>query len=147
MTTQRHQVTAHIKAKPEAVLGFIADVRNRTRYLPSLKSLTDIKGGPAGAGTSWKWKFAVLGTEFEGTARSTKYEPGKLYSFQTEGGLESNWNYQTEPEGDGTKLTIDVEFKVPEHLASRLPAPQEIETMKKAESDLAINNLKLLLEK
>ena len=59
MTTQRHHVTAHIKNKPEAVLAFIADVRNRTRYLPSLKSLTDIKGEPAAAGTTWKWKCGV----------------------------------------------------------------------------------------
>jgi carbon monoxide dehydrogenase subunit G len=147
MTTQQHHVTAHIKAKPEAVLAFIADVRNRTRYLPSLKSLTDVRGGPAGAGTTWKWKFAVLGSEFEGTAESTQYEPGKLYAFQTKGGLESSWTYRTEPEADGTKLTIDVEFQVPEHLAARLPSPQVIETMKKAESDLVINNLKLLLEK
>src|SRR5262249_32361254 len=98
MTTQRHHVTAHIKAKPEAVLAFIADVRNRTRYIPSLKSLTDVQGGPAGAGTTWKWKFAVLGSEFEGTAESTQYEPGKLYAFQTKGGLESSWTYRTEPE-------------------------------------------------
>lgn len=147
MTTQRHQVTAHIRNTPEAVLGFIADVRNRTRYLPSLRSLSDIQGGPVGAGTTWKWKFAILGMEFEGTARSINYEAGKLYSFQTEGGLGSKWTYQVEPERDGTKLTIDVEFTIPEHLAAHLPSPQKLEMMKKEEGERAINNLKSLLEK
>jgi carbon monoxide dehydrogenase subunit G len=147
MTTQRHQATAHIKNTPEVVLGFIADVRNRTQYLPSLKSLTDIQGGPAGAGTTWKWKFAILGTDFEGAARSLKYEPGKLYSFQTEGGLQSAWTYHVEPEGDGTKLTIDVEYTIPDQLVARLPSPQMLETMKKDEGDRAINNLRTLLEK
>jgi carbon monoxide dehydrogenase subunit G len=147
MTTQRHQVSAHIKNKPEAVLAFIADVRNRTRYLPSLKALTDVKGNPAGSGTTWKWKFAILGTELEGTARSLKHEPGKLYSFATEGGIESTWNYQVAPDGDGTKLTIVVEFKVPDKMKAHMPAPETIEAMKKAEGELVVANLKALLEK
>ena len=43
--------TAHIDNKPEAVIGYIADVRNRPLYLPSLKSVTDIKEAPGG--TTW----------------------------------------------------------------------------------------------
>jgi carbon monoxide dehydrogenase subunit G len=147
MTTQHHHATAHIKNKPEAVLGFIADVCNRTRYLPSLKSLSDVKGDPAGAGTTWKWKFVVLGTEFEGSGRSVKYEPGKLYAFETEGGLQSKWTYRVEPEGDGTKLTIDVEYQIPDHLVARLPPPPMLEALKKTEADLVFNNLKVLLER
>ena len=122
MTTQRYQTTAHIKNKPEAVLAFIADVRDWTRYLPSLKSLTDIKGEPAAVGTTWKWKFAVLGHEFEGTARSVKYEPGKAYSFVTEGGLQSTWDYRVEPDGDGTKMSVEVEFQIPEEAAGQAAA-------------------------
>jgi carbon monoxide dehydrogenase subunit G len=146
MTTQTHDVTAHIKAPPDKVLGFIADVRNRTRYLPSLKSLTDITGEPAAAGTTWKWRFAVLGKEFEGTGRCLKYEPGKLYSFQTQGGLESTWTYRAEPDAGGTKLAVHVEFKIPANLGAAVPPPQTLEALKKAEGELVINNLKTILE-
>jgi carbon monoxide dehydrogenase subunit G len=146
MATQTHDVTAHINAPPDKVLGFIADLRNRTRYLPSLKALTDIKGDPAAAGTTWKWKFAVLGREFEGTGRCLKYEAGKLYSFQTQGGLESSWTYRAEPEGGGTKLSVHVEFKIPDNLAGSLPPPQTLEALKKSEGELVINNLKTILE-
>ena len=146
MATQTHDVTAHINAPPDKVLGFIADVRNRTRYLPSLKALTDIKGDPAAAGTTWKWRFAVLGREFEGTGRCLKYEAGKLYSFQTQGGLESSWTYRAEPEGGGTKLSVHVEFKIPDNLAGSLPPPQTLEALKKSEGELVINNLKAILE-
>ncbi len=147
MTTQIHDVTTHVNAAPDKVLGFIGDVRNRTRYLPSLKALTDIKGEPAGGvGTTWKWKFAVLGREFEGTGKCLKYEAGKLYSFQTQGGLESTWTYTAAPDGKGTKLSVHVEFKVPDNLAGSLPSPQVLETLKKSEGDLVINNLKAILE-
>src|SRR5207248_167490 len=142
MAKQKNQATMQIACAPEGVLGFIADVRNRTRFLPSLKSLTDIQGDPAAAGTTWKWKFNLLGQEFAGTGRSLKFEPGRLYSFQTEGGLESTWTYRAEPAGGGTKLTIDVEFTVPEALASRLPSGTAFESLKKAEADLVTHNLK-----
>ena len=148
MTTQTHDVTAHINAPPDKVLAFIADVRNRTRYVSSLKALTDIQGDPAGGvGTTWKWKFAVLGREFEGTGKCVKFEAGKLYSFQTQGGLESTWSYTAAPDGQGTKLSVHVEFKVPDDLAKSLPPPQALESMKKAEGDLVIQNLKTILER
>jgi carbon monoxide dehydrogenase subunit G len=146
MTTQRHDVTAHINAPPEKVLSFIADVRNRTRYVSSLKALTDVKGDPSAAGATWKWKFAVFGREFEGAGRCLAHEPGKRYSFQTTGGLESTWNYQAEPEKGGTKLTVHVEFKIPEGLAGSLPPQKELEAMKQAEGNLVIQNLKAILE-
>ena len=146
MTTQTHDVTAHINAPPDKVLAFISDVRNRTRYLPSLKALTDVKGDPSAVGTTWKWKFAVLGREFEGTGKCLKNDAGKLYSFQTQGGLESTWTYRAEPKGGGTKLSVHVEFKIPDNLAGSLPPPQTLEALKKAEGELVMNNLKTILE-
>ncbi len=145
MTTKR-QSTAHIKNQPEAVLAFIADVRNRTRYLPSLKSLTEIKGEPAAVGTTWKWKYAVLGHELEGTGRSVAYETGKRYSFTTEGGVQSTWIYRVEPDGDGTQLSVDVEFQLPEALKAKLPPAEEIDALMKAEGEQVINRLKAILE-
>jgi carbon monoxide dehydrogenase subunit G len=144
---QQHQVTAHIKSKPETVLAFIADVRNRTRYLSSLKSLTNIQGGPVGAGTTWNWKFAILGMEFDGTAHATQYEAGKTYAFHTEGGLHSKWIYRVEPEGEGTKLTVDVEYEIPAQVVSHLPSAEILESHKKTEGDQVIKNLRALLER
>ena len=143
---QQHDVTAHIRNTPEAVMAFIADLRNRTRYLPSLKSLTDIQGDPSAAGTTWRWKFAVLGREFEGTGRCLEHEPGRLYSFQTEGGLESVWTYRAEPDGDGTKLSIHVEFQVPDGALGSLLPERDLEAMMRKEGEQVVRNLKAILE-
>ena len=64
----------------------------------------------------------------------------------TEGGLPSSWNYRVEPDGDGTKLSVDVEFQIPEGLKAQLPSAEIIDSMKKAEGEMVINNLKALLE-
>jgi hypothetical protein len=77
---------------PEAVLDYIADVRNRPYYLPSLKTVTDLKVvGDHGAGTKWTWTWLSLGMEFIGTAECLKSELGKVYSFRTHGGISSTW--------------------------------------------------------
>jgi carbon monoxide dehydrogenase subunit G len=147
MTTETNELTAHVENTPETVLGFIADVRNRLRYLPSLKAVTDIQGGPAGAGTTWKWQFMLLGKLFEGVGRSLKYEPGRLYSFRTEGGLESTWTYRAEPEGRGTKLTVRAEYRLPDELQAHLPPAPLVDALKKAEAELVLLNLRAMLER
>ena len=147
MSNRSIEVSAGIDNTPEAVMSYIADPKNRPLYLPMLKSISDIKGDGTGAGTTWKWTWAVLGMEFEGTGRCLKYEPGKLYSFKTEGGIESTWTYQAEPEGQGTKLTIRVDYDVPETAKVLLPAEKIAESMRKAEADRVIQNLKHILDR
>jgi hypothetical protein len=140
MTTQKVVAQAQISNSPEAVMDYIADVRHRPLYLPSLKAVSDVKGGP-GAGTTWKWTWVMFGLEFQGTGRCLDYQPARLCSFRTEGGLESTWTYRAAPEGGGTRLTIEVEYKVPDSLLSRLrPDPH------KAEAEHVVYNLKTILD-
>jgi carbon monoxide dehydrogenase subunit G len=141
------EVTASIDNTPEAVMIYIADVRNRPFYLPSLKSVSDIKPNPSGPGTTWKWTWVALGMEFEGVGKCVKHEPGHLYSFQTKGGIASTWTYTAEPEGQGTKLTIHVDYEVPERARPRLPADKVGDAMKKTEADRVIQNLKVILDR
>lgn len=113
MSKKNLQVAVSIDRDPEAVISFIADIRNRTKYLQSLKAVSNIHGDPGEVTKSWGWKWDLLGQEFEGTARTVKYEAGHCYSFVTEGGIESQFTYRAEPEGEGTRLTVDVEVEVP----------------------------------
>ncbi len=146
MTMQQVLASALIDNTPEAVLGYVADVRNRTFYLPSLKALTDVKGDPAGVGTTWRWTWVLLGMEFTGTGRSLDYQPGKRYSFRTEGGLESTWTYEVAPEGSGTRLSIRVEYQAPEGVLARLRGATA-QARHQAEVDHVIQNLKTILDR
>jgi carbon monoxide dehydrogenase subunit G len=139
-------VQAHIDNTPEAIIGYIADVRNRPLYLPSLKSVSDIQGEPSAAGTSWRWTWVSLGMEFEGRGRCLQHEPGKLYSFRTEGGIASTWTYRAEGEGKGTRLSIHIEYEIPERARPRLPSDAIAEAMKKTEADRVVQNLKHILD-
>jgi carbon monoxide dehydrogenase subunit G len=147
MSAKPIEVTTRIENTPEAVLGYIAEVRNRPLYLPSLKSVADIKEVAGGVGTTWKWTWVALGMEWEGIGRCLQHEPGKVYAFKTEGGIESTWTYTAEKDGDGTKLTVTVDYAIPEKARPRLPSESMGETMKKTEADRAIQNLKVILDR
>jgi carbon monoxide dehydrogenase subunit G len=146
MSTHSVEANIPIANTPEAVIAYIADVRNRPLYLPSLKSVTDIQGS-GGPGTTWKWTWVTLGAEWSGTGQCLKHEPGKLYSFKTEGGIASTWTYTAAKEGDGTRLTIRVEYDIPDKARSRLPAQSMAEAMKKSETEHVTHNLKVILDR
>jgi carbon monoxide dehydrogenase subunit G len=146
MTMEQVRASALIDNTPEAVLGYVADVRNRTYYLPSLKALTDVKGDPAGAGTTWRWTWVLLGMEFTGTGRSLDYQPGKRYSFRTEGGVESTWTYEAAPEGNGTRLDIKVEYQAPAGILGRLRG-SAAQARHQSEADQVVQNLKAILDR
>jgi carbon monoxide dehydrogenase subunit G len=147
MASPSVDVTAKIENTPEAVMSYIANLRNRPLYLPSLKSISDIKEAPGGTGTTWKWTWVWLGMEFQGTGKCLKYEPARRYSFKTEGGIEATWTYTAEPDGQGTKLTIHVDYNVPERAKSKLPPENVGEAMNKTEAGQVIQNLKIILDR
>jgi hypothetical protein len=147
MRTRTVQLTGHIENTPEAVTAYIADVRNRPLYLPSLKAVSDIQGDPAAAGTTWTWTWVAPGFEFEGIARCLAYEPGRLYSFKSEGGIESTWTYRVKPEGDGTRLDLEVDYTLPERALPRITSESVVAGLEKSEAERAIQNLKTILDR
>ena len=147
MATKRFETSARIENTPQAVMDYVADPRNRPLFFPSLKSISDLQGAPCAVGTTWKWTFATLGMEFQGTGRCVAHEMGKLYSFTTEGGIDSTFTYTADPEGTGTLLKIRLEYSVPEAVRPRLPSESIGESMMKSEAELVIQNLKNILDR
>ena len=145
MSKQNVHLTVAINNTPEAVIGFVSDIRNRSKYIQSLKSISDIQGEPGEVGTSWKWSWDFVDHEFEGTGMCQEFEPGRRYSFATEGGITSLFTYQAEPAGEGTNLTIDVEFEVPESLA-KLDCLADLLAGTQQRGEAAVQNLKEMLE-
>jgi carbon monoxide dehydrogenase subunit G len=147
MAAHHVEASTTIANKPEAVMRYIADVRNRPLYLAPLKAVTDIQGDPAGATATWKWVWVALGMEFQGTGKCLKYDPGKLYSFETKGGISSTWTYTVAPEGAGTRLNIRVEYDVPERAKARGSEANAADAMKKGEAERVLQNLKVILDR
>ena len=138
-------VDTFINNTPDAVLAFIADCNNRTKYIPALKSLTNVQGEPGGQ--SWDWQFEVLGMSFSGTARSTNYQPGRAYAFETQGDLGSQWQYTATAEGDGARLAIHVSYSVPDDVVAKAPPGIDLGAMEQAEAARVFSSLQTILSR
>ena len=144
MSTQTASAEVHVNNSPEAVIEYIANVGNRPLYLPSLKSVTNVEGESVGC--SWTWCWSLLGIDFEGTASCTQHEAGQSYAFKTEGGIESTFSYQAEAADGGTKLTINVEFVLPESILSQAGVDSLLTAAKQKETEAVVENLKTILD-
>ena len=143
MKTVKAEVTVQIKNSPETVLKYIADVSNRPLFLSVLKTVSDIEGDLSAVGTTWKWTAAAFGMQFSGIGRCVEHQPGRRYVSKTEGGIEGTVTYQVEPEGEGTKLTIQSECGIP----GKLPGQNVLEAMNRTESERIGESLKAILDR
>ena len=144
MATQTAEAEVQVNNSPQAVIDYIANIENRPSYLPSLKSVSNIEGESVGA--TWTWCWSLLGIDFEGTATCTQYEAGQSYVFKTEGGIESTFSYQAEADGEGTRLTIRVDFELPESILSQVGVDSLLAAAKQKEADAVVENLKTILD-
>ncbi len=146
MTTKTFEISQQIEAPPREVIDYIADPSNRPAYFSNVKSISDVQGDPTSVGTSWKWTFSALGLDFEGRGRCVKHEPGKAYSFTTEGGIKSTFLFEAAPVGTGTNLCVRLEYEIPERAVSVLPVDDIALKMRQAEAEKMLQNLKTILE-
>ena len=136
MSAQSATAQVQINNSPQAVIEYIANTENRPLYLSSLKSISNIEGESVGG--SW--------IDFEGTATCTQHEAGQCYAFRTEGGIESTFTYGVEADGEGTKLTMQVDFELPESALSQAGINNWLASSKQQEADTTLENLKTILD-
>lgn len=135
-----------IKADPNKVIDYIADVQNHPAYISALKSVANATGPSRERGSSWDWTFMMGGIQIAGRAETVDFQPGQLFSFRTTGGADSTFTYRVEPEDSGTRLTIDVKYETPNTVLAKLANAAVIEKLNAEEAERAAQNLKAILE-
>jgi coenzyme Q-binding protein COQ10 len=134
-----------IKADPKKVLNYIADVKNHPAFISALKSVDNLHGDSKNIGEGWDFTFSMGGVEIKGKAETADYIEGKHYSFKTINGIVSTFSYSVEPENGGTRLTMDVEYEIPQNVVAKMLDKTVIERLNDQEGDRAIENLKAIL--
>lgn len=127
------------------VIEYIANVSNHPAFIGPLKSVSDLSGDPREAGTSWTWVFVMAGVEISGFAKTLEYEPGRLFSYRTTSGARSTFEYSAASEGDATKVTINVDYEIPDTLLGKVQGPV-VERLNDLDGQRAVDNLKVILD-
>jgi carbon monoxide dehydrogenase subunit G len=136
-----------INAPVEQAFAFVADAPARaTMFIPGLNRISNISAEQAGVDQSWDYEFNWFGLVVTGNSRCTRYEKPGIYQFKTLTGNPSTWTYRFEPNGANTRLTLEVDYELPQNQLARFATSGTLEQMNRNRAREIVANLKALIE-
>ena len=133
-----------IKSPVAKIFDYISEPTNLPEIWPSLMEIKDVQRLPDG-NINNRWVYKMAGMRFEGTSEGVDYVVNQRIVSKTKGGIESTQTWIFQPEGDETKVTLDIEYSVPIPLLGKL-AEAIIVKMNDHEGEVIIANLKARME-
>ena len=144
---ERVTESIEIDAPVESAFAFVADEPARaTAFLPGLNRIENVTPAEAGPGQTWDYEFNWFGLVISGQSRCTALDRPSRFQFETLSGTRSTWTYRFEPSGHGTRVTLDVEYEVPDNQLARYATAGVLHKMNQERGIEALKNLKGLLE-
>ncbi len=132
-----------INAPVEKVFTYITDPKNELEIVPSITDIRDIRG--QGVGQRYSWTYKMMGISLKGKSEVIEYESNERYITNSTGGIISTWIWTTRPRGDGTQLTLVVDYTIPVPVIGNV-GERLVLRQNEREADLAMANLKDRLE-
>ena len=136
--------TAIIYAPIEEVFKFVEDPVNFPEVWPSMMEVKDVESLPSG-GRRFNWVYKMAGVKLEGTSETKEYVENERIVSETEGGIKSKFIWSFTPEGEGTRLHVDIEYTVPVPVVGKL-AESAIVKMNEREASALVANIKDRME-
>ena len=101
-----HQ-SMHIDAPVTEVFDFFKDPNNWARQAPQGVQFQGIRLTQDGLGTHYTWVAKIAGVSVEGFNVFTEFIPNQRITDRSSSSLEGTWRYYFEPDGSGTKFTVE----------------------------------------
>ena len=129
-----------INAPVEKIFNYISKPNNLPEFWPSLVEVTDVQSLPTG-GYEARYVYKMAGIRFKGTGEYTEIVPNKSIVIVTKGGINSVLTWAFRSQGNRTRLTLTVNYKIPIPLLGRL-AEAIIKEINEQELTVMLANLK-----
>jgi hypothetical protein len=88
----------------------------------------------------------MAGVEIQGRAETVTFEKGKRFAFRTTTGVESTFTYSAEPDEEGSRLAMQVEYEPPKSVLAKVLDKAIVERQNETEGDRTAANLKAIFE-
>lgn len=134
-----------IDAPVEHVFDYWKDPGNWPEVWPSMVKTAVMDLTPEGTGTRHEYEYKMAGVHFKGTGVFTMVAPGQRIVSESSGGIESSFDWTFEPEGDGTRMTVQVEYTIPIPVLGKL-AEAFVLKQNEHEAEVTLANLKARME-
>ena len=136
--------TVSIKAPAEKIFSFINDPRGLPEVWPSMVEVRNVHPGPVG-GNNFDWTYKMAGMLFKGSTEQLESTPNQRLVSENKKGIPSKFVWTCQPEADGTRLNLQVEYTVPVPLVGKV-AEAFIIKLNQNEMDVMLANLKARME-
>ncbi len=127
----------------EKVFSYIRNPVNEMEFIPSITDIRDVQG--QGVGDKYGWTYKMMGVSMKGESEIIESKANELYVSKSSGGIVSTWTWTFEPEGDGTRLGITVDYTIPVPVLGKV-GERLVLRQTEREADYAMANLKDILE-
>lgn len=127
----------------EKVFSYISNPVNEMEFIPSITDIRDVQG--QGVGDKYGWTYKMMGVSMKGESEIIESKANELYVSKSSGGIVSTWTWTFEPEGDGTRLGITVDYTIPVPVLGKV-GERLVLRQTEREADYAMANLKDILE-
>lgn len=102
-----YEQSFHVEAPVTIVFDFFRDPNNWAGLEPEGVQFKDVRLTENGRGTHYSWTATIAGVSIEGSNVFTEFVPNRRITDRSSSSLEGTWTYSFEPDGSGTKLTIE----------------------------------------
>jgi carbon monoxide dehydrogenase subunit G len=97
----------HVEAPVTEVFAFFSDPSRWAELEPAGVRFGQVVLTPEGVGTHYSWSARVAGVPMQGFNVFTAFVPERRITDRSSSSLEGTWTYTFEPEGSGTRLTVE----------------------------------------
>lgn len=102
-----YEQSFHVDAPVMKVFDCFRDPSKWAELEPEGVQFKDVRLTKEGLGTHYSWAAKIAGVSIEGFNVFTEFVPDRHITDRSSSSLEGTWTYSFEPEGSGTKLTVE----------------------------------------
>jgi len=136
-----------IQAPVEAVYDMIANQPERMAdWWPPIELQERVTPPPTDLGSVSRYVYNMMGVKIRGEHEVLEMIPNEHLRVKTTSGIDSQFDFHFEPSGNGTNLTIRVDYTLPGSVIGQLLNKIAIERKNEQDLEEGLHNLKQIVE-
>jgi carbon monoxide dehydrogenase subunit G len=132
-----------VKTPREQVFAYLIDHAKDPEWLPGLTDARNFKG--EGTDYEWDMTYKMAGISLVVAGRVIEHDPPRRHVIETRSGVVSTWDWTLEPDEDGTRVSLKMEYTVPMAAVGKIAEKMLLKQNEKAATE-GMENLQRILE-
>lgn len=129
-----------VNAPAEKVYALLTDPSRYAEFGAGLKQIEQ-------EGNGFKATYSAMGQQFPITFQIVDSAAPNRLRADFSGGLNGSWNWALSPDGNGTRIDLDLDYQVPESLQNQITYSLMLQRANEKNSERTLESLKSIAER